>query len=73
MWQSPPQRDDNFVAGLVSANMACIPGLNTDCHVRPELVERVVELLAMTDIHFGGVREHDPFRQHDDIDGRSPT
>ncbi|MCI0872421.1 MAG: hypothetical protein J4O07_11485, partial [Chloroflexi bacterium] len=51
-------------ARAVLAGSVCHPDLDTDCHV--------VELLAMTVIHLGGVREHDLFRQHDGIDGQSP-
>ena len=54
------------------AGSVCDPDLDTDCHARPELAERVVELLAMTVVHFDRVREHYLFRQHDGIDGQSP-
>ena len=57
-------RRSSSSARAVPVDSVCHPNLDTDCHV--------VELLAMTIIHFGRVREHDLFRQRDHIDGPSP-
>ncbi|MCH7983137.1 MAG: hypothetical protein IIC28_04125 [Chloroflexi bacterium] len=62
-------RTSSSPARAVLAGSVCHPDLDTDCHAHPELVEWVVELLAMTVIHFGRVREHNLFRENDGING----
>ncbi|MCH7971447.1 MAG: hypothetical protein IH960_10485 [Chloroflexi bacterium] len=54
-------RTSSSSARAVLAGSVCHPDLDTDCHV--------VELLAMTVIHFGRVREHNLFRENDGING----
>ena len=54
-------RTSSSPARAVLAGSVCHPDLDTDCHV--------VELLAMTVIHFGRVREHNLFRENDGING----